>query len=60
MNKSLLVFVVLLAVHTQALYFGITAKPFCFDIEQEPGKTIKFYYEVTGEKPEATQVAIIN
>lgn len=45
---------------TQALYFGITAKPFCFDIEEEPGKTIKFFYEVTGEKPEETQVVIIS
>jgi hypothetical protein len=36
---------------TNTLYFGITSKPFCFDIEEEPGKTIKFYYEVTGEKP---------
>jgi hypothetical protein len=51
MSKSLLLVAVLLIVHTQALYFGITAKPFCFDIEEEPGKIIKFYYEVTGEKP---------
>lgn len=28
----------------QGLYFGITGKPFCFDIEEEPGKTIKFFY----------------
>lgn len=48
MNKSFLVVVLCLAIHTQALYFGITAKPFCFDIEEEPGKIIKFYYEVTG------------
>lgn len=44
---------------TNALYFGITAKPFCFDIEEEPGKTIKFYYEVTGDKPEETQVHFV-
>lgn len=37
--------------HTNSLYFGITGKPFCFDIEEEPGKTIKFFYEVTGESP---------
>lgn len=49
----------LLAVATQALYFGITAKPFCFDIDEEPGKTIKFYYEVTGENPDNTQVHIV-
>ena len=51
---------VLLVCSVQGLYFGITGKPFCFDIEEEPGKTIKFYYEVTGEKPENTQVHIVN
>lgn len=35
----------------QGLYFGISRKPFCFDIDQEPGKTIKFNYEVTGDNP---------
>jgi hypothetical protein len=44
----------------EGLYFGITGKPFCFDIEQEPGKTIKFFYEVTGEKPQETQVHIVS
>jgi hypothetical protein len=44
----------------QGLYFGITGKPFCFDIEEEPGKTIKFFYEVTGEKPQETQVHIVS
>jgi hypothetical protein len=60
MSKSLLLVAVLLVIHTQTLYFGITAKPFCFDIEEEPGKIIKFFYEVTGEKPEATQVSLIS
>jgi hypothetical protein len=44
MNKSFLFAVIVLLWSGQALYFGITAKPFCFDIEEEPGKTIKFYY----------------
>ena len=43
MYKSLLLITILL-VSANTLYFGITAKPFCFDIEEEPGKTIKFYY----------------
>ena len=47
MGKSI-VFALLLISLTHCLYFGITAKPFCFDIEEEPGKTIKFFYEVTG------------
>lgn len=59
MTKSLILLAVL-ALTAHSLYFGITAKPFCFDIEAEPGKTIKFYYEVTGEKPEETQVHIVN
>ena len=50
----------LLAVTTHSLYFGITAKPFCFDIDEEPGKTVKFYYEVTGSSPENTQVHVVN
>lgn len=58
MNQSALVVLLVLLCSVQSLYFGITAKPFCFDIEEEPGKTIKFFYEVTGEKPEATQVTI--
>jgi ABC-type phosphate transport system substrate-binding protein len=41
------------------LYFGISNKPFCFDIEEQPGKTIKFFYEVTGEAPQKTQVTIV-
>lgn len=48
MSKSLLLVALLAIYSAKALYFGITAKPFCFDIEEEPGKTIKFYYEVTG------------
>lgn len=60
MNKSFLLVLLLTLWSAQGLYFGITAKPFCFDIEEEPGKTIKFYYEVTGEKPEETQVSIIS
>ena len=51
MNGSFLLAVLVLASTANCLYFGITAKPFCFDIEEEPGKTIKFFYEVTGEKP---------
>lgn len=47
MSKALILLLALLY-SSQALYFGITAKPFCFDIEEEPGKTIKFFYEVTG------------
>jgi hypothetical protein len=58
MNGSFLLAMLVLASTTHCLYFGITAKPFCFDIEEEPGKTIKFFYEVTGEKPEETQVSI--
>ena len=60
MNLRLIILVLvgLHAVH--GLYFGITGKPFCFDIEQQPGKTIKFFYEVTGEKPAETQVHIIS
>lgn len=41
-----------------ALYFGINTRPFCFDIEEQPGKIIKFFYEVTGESPQKTQVTI--
>ena len=48
MSKSLILVLLLAVYSTHSLYFGITAKPFCFDIEEEPGKTIKFYYEVTG------------
>ncbi len=58
MGKSFILVLVLIVCSVQGLYFGITSKPFCFDIEEEPGKTIKFYYEVTGEKPEETQVSI--
>lgn len=58
MNKSFLICILLLLHEAHSLYFGITAKPFCFDIEEEPGKTIKFYYEVTGEKPDQTHVHI--
>ena len=60
--KVLSVLVVVLAALQAAngLYFGITGKPFCFDIEAEPGKTIKFFYEVTGEKPAETQVHIVS
>ena len=43
MNHSILVALLLLG-SVQGLYFGITSKPFCFDIEEEPGKTIKFFY----------------
>lgn len=60
MSKSLLLVALLAIYSAQALYFGITAKPFCFDIEEEPGKTIKFYYEVTGQKPEETQVSLVS
>lgn len=59
MTKTILLLAVL-ALTAHSLYFGITAKPFCFDIEAEPGKTIKFFYEVTGEKPEECQVHIVN
>ena len=58
MNHTALVVLLVLLCTVQGLYFGITAKPFCFDIQEEPGKTIKFFYEVTGEKPEETQVTI--
>ena len=58
MNHTTLLVIFVLLCSVQGLYFGITAKPFCFDIQEEPGKTIKFFYEVTGEKPEATQVTI--
>ena len=38
-------FLVLIALQAaNGLYFGITGKPFCFDIEAEAGKTIKFFY----------------
>jgi hypothetical protein len=57
---KLLVLAALLLFSAQALYFGITAKPFCFDIEEEPGKTIKFFYEVTGDRPNETQVHIVS
>ena len=60
MSKSLLIVLLVMTLSVQGLYFGITAKPFCFDIEEEPGKTIKFFYEVTGEKPEETHVSIIS
>lgn len=58
--KAILLATLLLAATTNCLYFGITGKPFCFDIEEEPGKTIKFFYEVTGEKPQETQVHIVS
>lgn len=58
MIKTFVIIAMLALYSTNALYFGITGKPFCFDIEEEPGKTIKFFYEVTGEKPEETQVHI--
>ena len=60
MVRGVFVVLVLLIGAAQGLYFGITAKPFCFDIEAEPGKTVKFYYEVTGDKPENVQVHIVN
>ena len=44
MNKSFVVLLILTATQVNALYFGITSKPFCFDIEEEQGKTIKFFY----------------
>jgi hypothetical protein len=52
MAKLTLILIAILAYTATGLYFGITAKPFCFDLEQDPGKDLKFYYEVTGEKPE--------
>jgi hypothetical protein len=51
MIKAFLIAAFLTFYTVDALYFGITGKPFCFDIEEETGKTIKFFYEVTGEKP---------
>lgn len=60
MIKTIVTVAILALYSTNALYFGITAKPFCFDIEEEPGKTIKFFYEVTGENPEETQVHIVS
>ncbi len=60
MIKTFVIIAMLALYSTNALYFGITGKPFCFDIEEEPGKTIKFFYEVTGEKPEETQVHIVS
>lgn len=60
MVKGVLILSLLAFYSVNALYFGITAKPFCFDIEEEPGKTIKFFYEVTGEKPEEAQVHIVS
>ena len=59
MSKAFLLSALLL-LSAHSLYFGITAKPFCFDIDAEPGKTIKFFYEVTGEKPEEATVDIVN
>jgi hypothetical protein len=58
--KVLLLCMLLTFYGAQGLYFGITGKPFCFDIEEEPGKTIKIFYEVTGEKPQETQVHILS
>jgi hypothetical protein len=60
MNLRLVILVLVGLQAAHGLYFGITGKPFCFDIEQEPGKTIKFFYEVTGEKPAETQVHIVS
>ena len=60
MVKGAVVVGLLLLSTVQGLYFGVTAKPFCFDIEADLGKTIKFYYEVTGDKPENMQVHIVN
>lgn len=60
MNISSVVAVLLLASVAQGLYFGITAKPFCFEIDSEPGKTLKLFYEVTGDKPESTQVNLVS
>jgi hypothetical protein len=48
---KVLIFVTMMLCLTKALFFGITGKPFCFDVDEEPGKTIKFYYEVTGDRP---------
>jgi hypothetical protein len=60
MIKTFVLLSLLAFFSTHCLYFGITGKPFCFDIDEEPGKTIKFFYEVTGEKPEETQVHIVS
>jgi len=48
MMKSVVLALALTLYSANALYFGITSKPFCFDIEEEPGKSIKFFYDVTG------------
>ena len=34
-----------------SIYFGVSARPFCFELDREPGKIIKFSYEVTGQSP---------
>ena len=60
MMKSIFLCALLAFYSSNALYFGITGKPFCFDIDEEPGKTIKFYYEITGEKPQEAQVNILS
>jgi len=52
MIKTAFIFALVAVYSVNSLYFGITAKPFCFDIEEEPGKIIKFFYEVTGDKPQ--------
>jgi hypothetical protein len=59
--KSVLIAVslALLLSQVSCIYFGISARPFCFELEQEPGKVIKFSYEVTGQTPEEVSVEII-
>ena len=58
MNNSLRVSLVLVLLLQLAngLFFPISSKPFCINIDDEPGKQFIFSYEVSGNNPDAIRV----
>lgn len=51
MLAQVLLLLLFLSYHTNSLYFGIGNKKFCFEVEADYGKTLKFSYEVSGDYP---------
>ncbi len=50
--------VLVLTREIQGLYYGFTTTPVCIALEEEPGKTTKFFYEISGEGANNTRVDI--
>jgi hypothetical protein len=51
MKNHVLVWMLIAGV--SALFFPLSSRPMCMNIDDEPGKQFKFFYEATGSNPAA-------